>query len=192
MEHPGTVTQILLEASGGGREALDRLIPLLYEELGRLARAHLRRSGAGELDTQALLHEAYLRLVDRTQVSWIDRAHFFAYAGRAMRSVLVDQARRGGRLKRGGGAAVVTLRDPPAALSGEADELLALEEALCHLESRDPRLARVVECRFFAGMSEAETAGALGVSGRTVRRDWLRARGFLLAELAPDSGIPAS
>lgn len=190
MDLPGTVTRILKEAAGGhGRDALDRLLPLLYEELGRLARSHLQRAGReGELDTRALVHEAYLRMLAPAQVSWVDRAHFFAYASRAMRSLLVDRARRRARLKRGAGEWVHTLEEHHGVAVRENDDLLALDEALVLLQARDPRLVRVVECRFFAGLAEAETAAALGVSERTVRRDWLKARAFLQEALGVAEG----
>jgi RNA polymerase sigma factor (TIGR02999 family) len=192
MPDPGTITRILQEASSGERAALDRIVPLLYDELGRLARLQLRRAAnGGELDTRGLIHEAYLRMVDLTGVSWSDRAHFFAYAGRAMRSVLLDAARRQARRKRGGGVVAVTLGDgygPATGADREAVEVLELEEALRWLERVEPRLCRVVECRFFAGLSDPETAEVLGVSPRTIRRDWVRAKLYLLDRLSAPAG----
>jgi RNA polymerase sigma factor (TIGR02999 family) len=180
MSDAGTVTRILHDARSGDRDVVDQIVPLLYEELGRIARSHLRRTPGGDtLDTSALIHEAYLNLVDQQDAVWSDRVRFLAYAARAMRNVLLDHARRQRRLKRGGGAIRVTLRDDDAAVSHEADTLIALETALERLEGEDPRLVRVVECRFFGGMSEKETAAAVGVTDRTVRRDWLKAKAWL-------------
>jgi RNA polymerase sigma factor (TIGR02999 family) len=179
------VTGLLLEVSSSGREALDRLIPLVYEELKRVAHNRLRAEGEQQsLNTTALVHEVYLRLVDQTRVKWHDRAHFFAVASTVMRRVLVDQARKKRAAKRGGGSRRVALDATHLSLDQEIDALLALEDALVRLASVDERLCRVVECRFFGGLSEEETAEALGVTGRTVERDWAKAKALLYLELA--------
>lgn len=180
MSDVGTVTRILKDARSGDRDVVDRIVPLLYEELSRIARSQRRRSPQGEaLDTAAVLHEAYFRLVDQSSAVWEDRVHFLAYASTAMRTVLLDHARRQSRAKRGGGAVVVTLRDDDAVVTREAETLIALDAALTRLSDEEPRLGRVVECRFFGGMSERETAAAVGVTDRTVRRDWLKAKAWL-------------
>ena len=180
MPDVGTVTRILRDARTGGREVTDRIVPLLYEELRRIARSHRRRSPHGDvLDTGSVLHEAYLRLVDQNSAVWQDRVHFLAYASTAMRTVLLDHARRESRLKRGGGAVRVTLRDHDAVVTREADTLIAVDDALTRLAEEEPRVARVVECRFYGGMTEQETAAAIGVTDRTVRREWLKAKAWL-------------
>jgi len=179
-----TVTT-LLEAHGRGAEgAFDRLVPLVYEDLRRLARAQLRRlRGADTLDTTGLVHEAYMRLVDQTRATWRDRGHFLAVSAIAMRQILIDHARSRHRLKRGGDVLQVTL-DERVAVSRDAAGLLELDQALERLGQIDPRLVRVVECRHFAGYSEEETAQTLGVSVRTAQRDWLKAKAWLRQELA--------
>jgi RNA polymerase sigma factor (TIGR02999 family) len=180
----GQVTGLLMELRGGDRGALDRLLPLVYEELGRIARRQLGRESAGHtLQTTALVHEAYLKLVDQTRAQWRDRAHFFAVASGVMRRILVDYARRHGAAKRGAGLRRVPLDEDIASLDDRAELLLALDEALERLAALDQRLARVVECRFFGGMSEEETAEALGVTVRTIRRDWVKAKGWLYRAL---------
>lgn len=158
-------------------------MPLLYEELKGVARRRLRAEAAGTLDTTALVHETYLKLVDQTRVEWQDRAHFFAVAARAMRRILVDHARRRGRAKRGGGRRRVPLDATALSVEENPEALLELEQALARLEDLNERLCRVVECRFFAGLTAEETAQALGISLRTVRRDWVKAKGFLYTQL---------
>ena len=168
---------------------LDSLIPLVYEELRSVARRQLRREQAGHtLDTTAVIHEAYLRLSEQRRAPWGDRVHFLAVASLAMRRVLVDHARRRRAEKRGGTAVRVPLSDAMILvdLDARADELLALDQALDRLARLEPRLARVVECRFFSGLTEEETAEVLGVTARTVRRDWVKARGWLFAEVQRD------
>jgi RNA polymerase sigma-70 factor, ECF subfamily len=172
------ITSILVAYRHGQADAFDRLVSLVYPELRRIARRQLRPWRPGlSLDTSAVVHEAYLKLVDQTQVEWQDRGHFFAIAARAMRQVIIDYARKRSAQKRGGGN--VSLGDREVAIQAQAAELLELNELLGRLEAEDPRLLQIVECRFFAGYSEAETAKALGVSTRTVERDWLRARIWL-------------
>lgn len=165
----------------------DGAFPLVYDELRRLARRQLRREADGHtLSTTALVHEAYLRLAHQTQGRWHDRAHFLAIAATAMRRILVDHARRHHAAKRGGAARRVPLESLDAlAIDERAEILVALDAALAHLASLDPRQARVVECRFFGGLTEEETAEALGIGLRTVKRDWAKARSWLYQELFP-------
>jgi RNA polymerase sigma factor (TIGR02999 family) len=183
----GTITDVLLELRDGGDAARDRLFGLVYDELRGIAHNALQREHTGHtLATTDLVHEAYLRLVDQTRVAWSDRAHFFAVASRAMRRILVDYARRHGTVKRGGERRRVPLLEDALTLDQRAELLVDLDDALGRLETLNPRLSQVVECRFFGGLSEQETAEALGVTERTVRRDWVKARGWLYRELGPD------
>ena len=188
------VTDALGAVRAGAPGAMDQLIPLVYDDLARIARRQLRAEPVGHtLSTTAVVHEAYLRLADQTRAQWGDRAQFFAVAACAMRRVLVDHARRHRAARRGGPhARAVSLEALEAVGAGElsadarADVLLALDEALERLAAVDPRQARVVECRFFGGLTGAETAAALGVTPRTVERDWVKARGWLYQELGGD------
>ncbi|CAA9354634.1 MAG: hypothetical protein AVDCRST_MAG89-3342 [uncultured Gemmatimonadetes bacterium] len=170
----------------GGCDALDRAFPLVYEDLRHLARRHLRREAAGHtLSTTALVHEAYVRL-ERANPPWGDRAHFFALAATAMRRILVDHARRHHAARRGGAPSRVPLEAIEGmAVEERADLLVALDDALARLARLDPRQVRVVECRFFGGLTEEETAQALGVGLRTAKRDWAKARSWLYGELFP-------
>lgn len=159
---------------------VDRLVPLTYAELRRIAHHHLRRERAGHtIDTTALVHEAYLRLAPLDSMEWQGRTHFLAMAARAMRRVLVDYAKKRGAQKRGGGRSRVELEPWMVMVDDRGEELLALDDALERLAAVDERQCRVVECRFFAGMTIAETAEALGVSVATVKRDWAHARAWL-------------
>jgi RNA polymerase sigma factor (TIGR02999 family) len=190
-EHQRDLTEVLGQMRAGEPGAADRLVPLVYGELHRMAHRRLADEPTGHtLSTTALVHEAYLKLVDQARAGWEDRAHFFAVAARAMRQILVDYARRHHAARRGGPAQRQVALDDRAALgvatAARADELLALDEALERLEAVDPRLARIVECRFFVGLTEPETAEALGVSQRTVARGWMTARGWLYEELRGD------
>ena len=172
----------------GDQMALDRLIALLYEDLHRLAHAHLARERAGHtLTTTALVHEVYVQIAERTGPVWQGRAQFFALVSKVMRHVLVDYARRRGAAKRGGAEVHVPLAPDAAAVESEVFELLAVDQALDRLSARHERLGRIVECRFFGGMAEAEIAEALGVSERTVERDWKRARAYLHAMLSAEA-----
>jgi RNA polymerase sigma factor (TIGR02999 family) len=177
------ITEILRQTTRGDRGAVDRLFPLVYDELKNLAQGYLNRERTGHtLRPTALVHEAYLRLVDQTRLEWKDRAHFFAVAARAMRRILIDHARRRLRRKRGGGITPVTLDQAFAVRdSGKqgSTSLLALEEALLKLEEEDPEKARVVELRFFSGMTVEETAEVLGVTPRTIWRHWKYAQAYL-------------
>jgi len=172
---------------------MDRLMPLVYDQLRRLAHRQLVVEPTGHtLATTALVHEAYLKLVDQTRAQWQDRAHFFAIAARALRRILIDYARRHRAARRGGSQdgppARVALDSVELPVAERADALLALDEALDRLAQLDARLAQVVECRFFAGLSEEETAAALAVSQRTVARRWVLAKGWLYQELQPEAG----
>jgi RNA polymerase sigma-70 factor, ECF subfamily len=164
--------------------ALERLFPLIYEELRAVAHRQLRRAGRDHtLSTTALIHEAYLKMAGGAQPGPADRAHFLGIAARAMRQVLVDYARRYRAAKRGGGWERIELDDACGAIETQADTLLALDQALTRLSALGERLGRVVECRYFGGMTEEETAEALAVTTRTVRRDWVKARLWLYDNL---------
>ena len=180
-----SVTDLLIDSRAQGRPLADELFSRLYAELQRVARRQLRSSDGATLDTAGLVNETYLRVVDQDRVSFQDRAHFFAYAARAMRHVLVDHARRRNSAKRGGGRAPLTLTERAIPLAESAEVLLDLDEALELLGKTEPRLAQVVDLRFFAGLTEDETAQVLSVSARTVRRDWFKARAFLYEHLGP-------
>jgi RNA polymerase sigma-70 factor, ECF subfamily len=178
------VTELLAAWREGDTNAIDRLLPVVYEELKRIARRQLRAEQVGHtLNSTALVHEAYLKLVDQTRVEWVDRAHFYAVAAQAMRRILVDHARRHRAAKRGGREQRVPLDEADLPIEERAELLVALDGALDPLAALDRRLAQVVECRYFGGLTEEETAAALGVTARTVRRDWVKARGWLHEEL---------
>ena len=180
----GRITELLLELGHGDERAADVLVPLVYDELRRIASRQLSRVGSGHtLTPTGLVHEAYLRLVDQTRAQWVNRAQFFAVAARLMRRILVDHARRVRAGKRGGGWERLALDDAQIPIEERAGELIALDDALERLAALNPRLSQVVECRFFGGMTEEETAAALGVTDRTVRRDWVKAKGWLHREL---------
>ncbi len=189
------ITRLLGEMRAGSSDAFERLWPLVYADLERIAHRQLGLEPAGHtLSTNALVHEAYVRLVDQTRVQWADRAHFFSVAAHVMRRVLVDYARRHRAARRGGGQRsaislelLESMNDGSIAVGERADVLLALDDALQRLATLDARQARVIECRFFAGLTELETAEALGVTTRTVARDWVKARGWLYQELAADA-----
>lgn len=178
------ITRLLLACGEGDRNALDRLMPLVYAELHRVARRQLRRLRPGDtLGTTGLVHEAYLKVVDQERAGWRDRNHFFSIAARAMRQILVNYAKRKQTEKHGGGRAAATLDEAQAAAAEPEVGLLDLDRALERLEELDPRLPRVVECLVFAGYTQEETAKALEVSARTVWKDWQRARVWLQEEL---------
>lgn len=184
MDSAARVTALLIDFRNGRAEALDALVPLVYEELSRIAHRHLGREGVGHtLATKALVHEAWLKLVDQTRVDWINRAQFFAVASRVMRRILIDHARKVGAAKRGGGWNRLELDDVEIEVEERAEVLVALDDALERLAKLNPRLSQVVEYRFFGGMTEEETAAALGLTPRTVRRDWVKAKGWLHQEL---------
>jgi RNA polymerase sigma factor (TIGR02999 family) len=180
------VTRWLRAHERGEDGALERAVELIYRDLKYLAGRQLRKSGR-PLDTTALVHEAYIRLVDRDEVGWNDRGHFLAAAATAMRHVLVDRIRRRAASKRGGGQAELPL-DEAGEIPGTPESKLALavHDALERLQQIDERLVRIVECRFYAGFTAEETSTALGISSRTVERDWRRARAWLRQALTPD------
>lgn len=194
MNHPQdeTVDRLLHDVKDGGREAFDELLPLVYGELRRLAGQSRRRwSGDDTLNTTALVHEAYVRLAGQSEPTWRSLPHFLAVASRAMRQIQIDHARHRNRAKRGGVQRRVPLQDIEDALAGGGDisdagamAVIALDEALSRLEQHDPRQSRIVECRFFGGMTIDDTATALGVSAATVKRGWAMAQAWLYRELS--------
>ena len=184
MADPGEVTRLLRAYEGGDSQAFGRLLPMVYEELRHVARGQLRRGpGWPSLNTTGLVHEVFLKLVGAEQLTAADRGHLMAIAASAMRQVLVDRARSRMRDKRGGGQAPVELEDADQGIAAPSEWLLDVDRALEQLRALDERLARVFECRFFADLSEEETAEALGISLRTAQRDWLRARAWLRVQL---------
>lgn len=185
---PGEVTELLVRAREGDQEALERVFPIVYDELRRVAGYQLHGERAGHtLQPTALVNEAYLKLVRSPGADWRDRAHFVAIAARAMRQVLVDHARRRDAFKRGGDRQQTTLSGVPLGVDLNSDELLALDEALDRLDALDSRLRHVVEYKFFGGLTDKETAELLGVTPRTAQRDWVKARAWLYRELYPDA-----
>ena len=177
---PEEVTQLLVAYSTGDRDALNRLMPHLYDPLRQIAHRHLRQERPDHtLNTTALVHEAYLGLVEQPQRTWQNRLHFLALASRIMRHILIDYARMHRAEKRGGGVPNTILDSKEIALNHQAEDLLALDEALTLLATHDERLAQVVEYRFFGGMTIEETAGLLNVTPMTVNRDWKKAKAWL-------------
>jgi RNA polymerase sigma factor (TIGR02999 family) len=174
------LTELLADLRAGRREAFDQILPLVYHELRNAARRELAARPSDTLSTTALVHELYLKFSHARRADWQNRAHFLSVAAVAMRHILVDRARRRVAEKRGGAHRTVTLDDALVAVDNNAESLLELHEALDHLATLDQRLARVVECRFFGGMTEQETAEALHITERTVRRDWVKARALLV------------
>jgi RNA polymerase sigma factor (TIGR02999 family) len=184
-ESPKEITGLLQAWGGGDRAALDELIPLVYDELHRAARRQMRRESADNtIQATALVNEVYMRLVEVNNVSWQDRAHFFAISARLMRQILVDLARRRNQLKRGGQARQVSLHEATMLASESRTDLAALDDALKRLETLDSRQSQIVELRFFGGLTEEEIGEVLGVSPRTVRSDWSMAKVWLLRELS--------
>lgn len=177
------LTELLIAAHGGSQEAVDRLLPLVYEELKSLASRYLRSEPAERtLQTTGLVHEAYLKLVDQTRTTWQNRGHFFGIAAQAMRRILVDHARRRRARKRDAGRPI-TLDDEVPSPGSDSDEVLAVDEALQRLARLDARQARIVELRYFAGLTIEQTGEALQVSPATVKREWLSAKAWLQREL---------
>jgi RNA polymerase sigma-70 factor (ECF subfamily) len=174
------MTQLLVAWSEGDQSALERLLPLVNTELRRLAGHYMRRENPGHtLQTSALVNEAYLRLIDQKNVRWQNRAHFFGIAAQLMRRILIDHARKAQYQKRGGGAVQVSLDEAVAVVEARAAELLAVDEALERLTAMDARKGRIVELRFFGGMTEEETAEVIGISVPTVQREWRAAKAWL-------------
>lgn len=183
------ITALLEAHAFGDPDALDELFPLVYEELRRMASRRMQEERSGHtLQTTALVHEAYMELVDLDDVDWQDRRHFFAVAARVMRNVLVDYAVKRNAQKRGGDRDRVPLEEQDGAVSVALDNVLAVHQALDRLETIDERQVRVVECRFFAGLTIEETANVLGISTATVGRDWRIARAWLNRELTNGKG----
>jgi RNA polymerase sigma factor (TIGR02999 family) len=179
------VTRLLAEWNEGDRAALDRLVPLVYDELHRIASRQLAsRARPHTLQSTALVNEAYVRLASKANVAWNDRTHFFAVAARIIRGVLVDHARANLAKKRGSGEITLNLDAADAATEPRAVDLLALDETLERLSTLDPQQAHIVELRFFSGLSIEETAGVLGISPATVKRDWTMARTWIFKELS--------
>ena len=175
-----TPTDSLAGSRSDGPESVDQVVALAYQQLRAIAHRRLvARDARGTLSTTALVHEAYLKLADQSRAGWHDHAHFLALASLAMRHVLVDRARERNTVKRGGMRQRVTLDDDALSVDAEADALLQLDDAMDRLAAFEPRLARVVECRFFGGLTEQDTAEALGLTVRTVQRDWVKARVLL-------------
>lgn len=183
------VTRLLHELSGGDESALERLVPVIYDELRAIASREMRRErGEHTLQATALVHEAFLKLVDRPDLSWESRAHFLNLAAQAMRRIMVDHARRRGRKKRGDGAVRVTLEEALVGGGEEGPDLTDVDDALERLGRKDPRKAKVVELRFFAGLSVPETARVLDISEATVKREWQFAKAWIQRELGSQPG----
>jgi RNA polymerase sigma factor (TIGR02999 family) len=181
---PQNVTQLLIGWGKGDKEALDKLVPIVYDELRRQAAGYLRRERVGHtLQTTALIHEAYLRLVDQKNVQWQNRAHFFGIAAQLMRRILVDHARTKKRAKRGGSDIRVSLNEATLTTQGQDLDIVALDEALEHLAEIDEQQSKIVELRFFSGLTVEETAEVLGISPATVKRDWSMAKAWLHREI---------
>ncbi len=193
MAGQGEITQQLHAYAGGDRDAFDQLVPVVYDELRRIARNHLRRTNRGAtLDTTGLVHEAYLKLAGQKGMRVEDRGHFLAIAASAMRQIIISRARSRLAAKRGGGEVPTTFDEERVGSDAQAEWLLDLDRALTMLRERDERIARTVECRFFAGLNEEETAQALGVSLRTAQRNWMRARAWIRSELTGEDDPKAS
>ena len=188
---PHEITKLLKDWSRGDSTALDRLIPLVYEELHQLAHQYMRHERAGHLlQTSALINEAYLRLVNQPDLTIENRTHFFGVAARLMRQILVDEARKRNSAKRGGGSIQISLTDATTVAQEQAANVVALDDALKLLEGIDNRQSQIVELRFFGGLSIEETAEVLKVSQGTVMRDWTFARAWLRNEMKPSNRVP--
>ena len=186
---PENVTQLLIGWSKGDKEALDKLLPLVYNELHRQAAAYLRRERVGHtLQTTALIHEAYVRLVDQKNVHWQNRAHFFGIAAQLMRRILVDHARTKKRVKRGGSNIRVSFSDATIKTEAQDLDIVALDQALERLARIDEQQSRIVELRFFSGLTVEDTAEVLGISPATVKRDWSMAKAWLHREISGEVG----
>ena len=182
------ITELLVGYGRGDKEALDKLMPVVYDELRRQAARYLRREQAGHtLQTTALIHEAYVRLVDQRNVQWQNRAHFFGIAAQMMRRILVDHARTKKRAKRGGSDVKVSLADATIPVQERDLDVVALDEALTRLAEIDEQQSRVVELRFFSGLTVEETAEVMGISPATVKRDWSMAKAWLHRELSREA-----
>jgi RNA polymerase sigma factor (TIGR02999 family) len=178
-----TVTELLVAWSAGDRGALEQLMPAVYAELRRLARGHLARERNQTLQPTALVHEAFIRLVNQRSVTWQNRAHFLAIAARLMRRIVMNRARRRSAAKRGGGTPDVSIEDTAILSDERAADLIALDDALITLAAMDPRQSQIVELRFFGGLSVEETGEILGISPGTVKREWRTAKAWLHSEV---------
>ncbi|QQS45475.1 MAG: sigma-70 family RNA polymerase sigma factor [Acidobacteriota bacterium] len=186
---PLQITQLLVDWRNGDRESLDRLIPLVYEELRRIARRSRRKNSSGDtLQTTDLINEAYLKLLGKEEIEWRDRVHFFAVAARVMRFILIDNVRAKRYAKRGGGVGHISIDDVAVAAPEKSEDILALDAALETLAGIDKRKSLIVEMRYFGGMNIEEVAEVLGVSEITVKREWARARAWLYRELKKGAG----
>ncbi|MGI8733711.1 MAG: sigma-70 family RNA polymerase sigma factor [Pyrinomonadaceae bacterium] len=189
---PEEVSQLLHDWSNGDQAALDKVMPVVYQELHRMAHHYMRKERAGHtLQTTALVNEAYMRLADYKKMRWQSRAHFFAVAAQVMRRILVEQARSKKFAKRGGGAQQISLDETAIVSAGRSAEVIAVDEALTDLESWDPRKGRIVELRFFGGLSIEETAEVLKVSPTTVQREWRSAKAWLHRAISEGDRIEA-
>ena len=189
---PEEVSQLLRDWSDGDQAALDKVMPVVYQELRRLAHHYMRNERAGHtLQTTALVNEAYMRLADYKKMRWESRAHFFAVAAQVMRRILVENARRRNFAKRGGGAQQVELDEAAVVSAGRSAEVIAVDEALTELESWDARKGRIVELRFFGGLSIEETAEVLKISPTTVQREWRSAKAWLYRAISEGGGVEA-
>ena len=189
---PEEVSQLLQDWSNGDQAALDKVMPIVYQELHRLAHHYMRKERAGHtLQTTALVNEAYLRLADYKKMRWQSRSHFFAVAAQVMRRILVEQARSKNFVKRGGGAQRISLDETAIVSAGRSAEVIAVDEALTELESWDPRKGKIVELRFFGGLSIEETAEVLRVSPTTVQREWRSAKAWLHRAIGEGDRIEA-
>jgi RNA polymerase sigma factor (TIGR02999 family) len=187
-DSPKTITQLLIEWRSGDKAALDALIPIVHQELSKLAKHYLRGERAGHtLQTSALVNEVYLRLVDHENINWQNRAHFFGVAAQAMRHVLVDYARKRKSEKRGGNMVQVSIDEAMTVVEEKAIDLIALDDALTDLEKLDERKSRIVELRYFGGLSVEETAEVIDVAPITVMRDWQTAKAWLLRAISRGS-----
>ena len=186
-EEPNELTRVLQELGAGGKRSAEELLPLVYEELRSLARSRMAREAPGQtLQATALVHEAYLRLIGDADPGWNGRGHFFGAAALAMRRILVEQARRKGRLKHGGGQRRVDVADAGLAIEPPGSDVLAVDQAVRRLEQEDARKGRIVNLRYFAGLTAKETAEVLGLSLGTIEREWRFIKAWLQVELAAD------
>lgn len=187
MAHSTDTTQLLRESRQGHKEALDELMPRMHDELRDIAHRLLQKRPAGHmLTTTALVHEAYLKLIDQSRVEWEDQAHFQALSARVMRQILIDYFRKQGAKKRGGETATISLEEGRIPVDQRGETLLALDEALTRLSDRDPRKAQIVMYQFFGGMTQKAIANVLDISARTVRREWRKARAWLAREITEE------
>jgi len=187
-QSPEEITALLKAWRNGNRDALDKLMPMVYDELRRIAHRYIRRQAAGQtLQTTAVVHEAYMRLAGQDDVAWQNRAHFYGVCAQVMRGLLVDRARARGAAKRGGGQFKVSVVDDLASKSNSDIDIVALDEALERLAAIDPRKARIVELRYFGGLTVEETGSFLELSPITIKREWLKAKAWLYNELCQEN-----